>query len=244
MRRFLGFILASLMVVSLTPGVRAQDAQAPAGPQVQAQSGLEQKNYEAYDLGELYVKGEKLPTAQEVTQTSVVTQEDIEAAHSQNVADALSHVPGITITTGAKNQPSVSLQGLNQTETLVLIDGVPYYETNYGLLNLKTIPVDMIDHIEVTKGRLIGVVRAEQPRGRHQHHHEEADGEAFPRCSSAEYGDYRADEESVSHGMKVGMLSYWFGYDRQDSKGWYLSNDFEPQATNLCTRAGGKRLPR
>ena len=242
MRRFLGFILASLMVVSLTPGVRAQDAQAPAGPQVQAQSGLEQKNYEAYDLGEIYVKGEKLSTAQEVTQTSVVTQEDIEAAHSQNVADALSHVPGITITTGAKNQPYVSLQGLNQTETLVLIDGVPYYETNYGYLNLKTIPVDMIDHIEVTKGvssvlygpnSLAGVINiiTRKPTER-------------PSLDArAEYGDYRADEESVSHGMKVGMVSYWFGYDRQDSKGWYLSNDFEPQETQLMYKGkGGKTV--
>ena len=103
-------------------------------------------------MGELYVKGEKLPTSQEVTQTTVVTQEEIEATHSQNVADALSHVPGITVSMGVKNQPSISLQGLNQTETLVLIDGVPYYETNFGLLNLTTIPVEMIDKIVVEKG--------------------------------------------------------------------------------------------
>ncbi|MGD0659564.1 MAG: TonB-dependent receptor [Syntrophorhabdales bacterium] len=246
MRLYLGIIVASLMIVSLTPCVRAEDAQAPAGAQVQAQSqqgpsGLP-KNYEAYDLGEIYVKGEKLPTAQEVTQTSVVTQEDIEATHSQNVADALSHVPGITITTGAKNQPNVSLQGLNQTETLVLIDGVPYYETNYGLLNLKTIPVDMIDHIEVTKGvssvlygpnSLAGVINiiTKKPTER-------------PSLDArAEYGDYQASDLSVSHGMKVGMVSYWFGYDRQDSKGWYLSHDFEPQETQLMYKGpGGKTV--
>ncbi len=35
----------------------------------------------------------------------------------------------------------------------------------------------------------------------------------------AEYGDYQASDLSISHGMKVGMLNYWFGYDRQDSKG-------------------------
>ncbi len=43
---------------------------------------------------------------------------------------------------------------------------------------------------------------------------------------------------SVSHGMKVGPLSYWFGYDRQDSKGWYLSNDFQPQTTSIAHRPG------
>ena len=59
----------------------------------------------------------------------------------------------------------------------------------------------------------------------------------------AEYGDYRADEESISHGMKVGMFSYWFGYDRQDSKGWYLSNGFQPQVTTLMYKGpGGKTV--
>jgi outer membrane cobalamin receptor len=229
------------MVVSLTPGVRAEDAQAPAGAQVQAQSqqspsGLP-KNYEAYDLGELYVRGERLPTSQQVTDMSQVTQEEIEVTHSQNVADALSHVPGITVTTATKNQAYITLQGLNQTETLILIDGVPYYETNYGYLNLKTIPVDMIDHIEVTKGvssvlygpnSLAGVVNIITRK-------------ATERPSfdlRAEYGDYQASELSVSHGMKAGMLNYWFGYDRQDSKGWYLSRDFDPQTTSLNYKPG------
>jgi outer membrane cobalamin receptor len=236
MKRLLGFIPALLIVASLTPGVRAEEAATPADAGIQAPSGLK-KNYEAYDLGELYVKGEKLPTSQEVTQMSVVTQEEIEATHSQNVADALSHVPGITVFTGAKNQPSISLQGLNQTETLILIDGVPYYETNYGLLNLKTIPVSMIDKIVVQKGvssvlygpnSVGGVINiiTRKPTDR-------------PSLElRAEYGDYRADEESISHGMKVGPFSYWFGYDRQDSKGWYLSNSFQPQDTQITSRPG------
>jgi outer membrane cobalamin receptor len=230
MKRLLGVIAASLILVSLTPCARAQetpaDTAAKTGP-----AGLKQ-NYETYDLGELYVKGEKLHTAQEVTQTSVVTQEEIEATHSQNVAQALSHVPGITIMNSYKNQPAVSLQGLNQTETLVLIDGVPYYETSFGLLNLKTIPVEMIDKIVVEKGvssvlwgpnSLAGVINiiTRKPTER-------------PSLDiKAEYGDYQASDLSLSHGMKVGMVNYWFGYDRQDAKGWYLSHDFDPQSTQL-----------
>jgi outer membrane receptor protein involved in Fe transport len=245
MKRWLGFIAALLIVALSTLGVRAEDAQpsAGAGTQTQSQQGLSglPKNYQAYDLGELYVKGEKLPTSEQVTQETVITQEEIEATHSQNVADALGHVPGITVFMGAKNQPSISLQGLNQTETLILIDGVPYYETNYGLLNLRTIPVAMIDKIVVQKGvssvlygpnSLAGVINiiTKKPTER-------------PSLElKAEYGDYRADEESISHGMKVGMLSYWFGYDRQDSKGWYLSNSFQPQQTQLMYKPGMKTL--
>ncbi len=115
MRRLFGFIVASLMVMSLTPGIRAEDAQAPADVKVQTQPNkgrrVCQKNYEAYDLGELYVKGEKLPTSQEVTQTSVVTQEEIEVAHSQNVAEALSHVPGITSPRSLRTSPPSPCRG-------------------------------------------------------------------------------------------------------------------------------------
>ncbi len=230
MKRLLGVIAALLILVSLTPRARAQENTADAATKA-GSTGLKQ-NYETYDLGELYVKGEKLPTAQEVTQTSVVTQEEIEATHSQNVAEALSHVPGITIMNSYKNQPAVSLQGLNQTETLVLIDGVPYYETSFGLLNLKTIPVEMIDKIVVEKGvssvlwgpnSLAGVINiiTRKPTER-------------PSLDiKAEYGDYQASDLSISHGMKVGMVNYWFGYDRQDAKGWYLSHDFDPQLTQV-----------
>ncbi len=237
MKRLLCVIAALMFIATFTPVIRAQEAPANAGIEAQKGPSTLPKNYDAYDLGELYVKGEKLPTSQAVTQMSTVTQDQIEVYHSRNVAEALSHVPGITITTGAKNQPNVSLQGLNQTETLVLIDGVPYYETNYGLLNLKTIPVDMIDHIEVTKGvssvlygpnSLAGVINiiTKKPT------------EKPSLDLKAEYGDYQASDLSVSHGMKVGPLSYWFGYDRQDSKGWYLSNDFQPQTTSIAHRPG------
>ena len=46
-------------------------------------------------------------------------------------------------------------------------------------------------------------------------------------------GTIRQSDLSISHGMKVGMVNYWFGYDRQDSKGWYLSHDFDPQLTQV-----------
>ncbi len=242
MKRLFGIILALLIVVSLCPAVRAQVAQGPAGVGTEAQPGASglQKNYEAFDLGELYVKGEKLPTSEQVTEETIITQEEIEATHSQNVAEALSHVPGITVTTGAKNSPSISLQGLNQTETLVLIDGVPYYETSYGFLNLNTIPVFMIDKIVVQKGvssvlygpnGMAGVINiiTKKPTER-------------PSLDAkAEIGDYREFEGAVSHGMKTGIFSYWFGYDHQQSDGWYMSNGFQPTTTKVDYRPGGNK---
>ena len=59
MKRLLGVIAALLILVSLTPCARAQEATADAAAKA-GLTGLKQ-NYETYDLGELYVKGEKLP---------------------------------------------------------------------------------------------------------------------------------------------------------------------------------------
>ncbi len=235
MKRNLVAIVALLSCFSLAAIAGAQDnndIKAPADVGIKAEPGPTglPKNYEAYDLGELYVKGDKLPTSEQVTEETVITQEEIEATHSQNAAEALSHVPGITVTTGMKNNPALSIHGLNQTETLILIDGVPYYETSYGYLNLNTIPVFMIDKIVVQKGvssvlygpnGMAGVVNiiTKKPTER----------PSFD--AKAEVGDYQAYELSAAQGMKKGIFSYWFGYDRQESGGYYLSQNFTPTTT-------------
>ncbi len=64
----------------------------------------------------------------------------------------MANTPGIRVTTGRKNEPNVSIHGFDQSMILVLIDGVPYYETNYGKLDLNQIPTDNIAKIEITKG--------------------------------------------------------------------------------------------
>lgn len=111
------------------------------------------EGYEAYSLGDVYVKEGKPLIDQQVTITNVVTVEDIQATNSRTVAQALAHVPGIVTTTGAKNQPRVSIHGIfDQSKVLVLIDGVPYYETYFGFLDLNQFPTDNVAKIEVTKG--------------------------------------------------------------------------------------------
>ena len=109
-------------------------------------------DFEAFDLGEIYVTAEKYPASREVTVTTEITAEDIKTTNSKTVAEALSYVPGIRVSTGYKNEPDIQIQGFSQNRNLILIDGVPYYETNYGKLDLNQIPVDNIAKIEITKG--------------------------------------------------------------------------------------------
>jgi iron complex outermembrane receptor protein len=196
------------------------------------------KDYQVFDLGEIFVTSEKPPAVQDVVITNEVSAEDIKATNSHTVAEALAYVPGIRVSTGRKNQPMIQIHGMDQTHVLVLIDGVPYYETKYGWLDLNEIPVDNIARIDVTKGAasvlygpnaLMGVVNiiTKKPT-------EKPSAEAI-----LEVGPHDTNRVSLSHGMKVGIFNYWLNYGHQESDGWRLSDDFDP-VVGTIRRGSGK----
>ena len=102
------------------------------------------EGYEVFDLGEIYITADKVPASKEVTVTTEITAEDIRDTNSRTVAEALNYIPGVYVSGGRKNQPNIQIRGLDQSRALILIDGVPYYETTYGKLDLNQIPVDNV----------------------------------------------------------------------------------------------------
>jgi len=195
------------------------------------------KDYQVFDLGEIFVTSEKPPAVQSMAITNEVSAEDIKATNSHTVAEALAYVPGIRVSTGRKNEPMIQIHGMDQTKILVLIDGVPYYETKYGKLDLNEIPVDNVAKIEVTKGAasvlygpnaLMGVVNiiTKKPT-------EKPSAEAL-----LEVGPHDTNRVSLSHGMKVGIFSYWLNYNHQESDGWRLSRDFDPKIGTITRKPG------
>src|SRR4030042_986355 len=135
-----------------------QEAGKEAGKETGKEAGKEaapseeKKEYEVFDLGEVFVTSDKPPAVREMAIKNEITEEQIKATNSHTVAEALAHVPGIRVSTGRKNEPAIQIHGMPQEKVLVLIDGVPYYETNYGKLDMNQIPVDNIAKIEVIKG--------------------------------------------------------------------------------------------
>jgi outer membrane cobalamin receptor len=186
------------------------------------------KNYQVFDLGEVFVTSDKPPAVQGMAIRNEVTEEQIKATNSQTVAEALAYIPGIRVSTGRKNEPAIQIHGMPQEKILVLIDGVPYYETNYGKLDMNQIPVDNIAKIEVVKGApsvlygpnaLLGVVNIITKKGT----------EKLAAQALAEVGANYTNRESLSHGWKIGMLNYWLNYSHRGSQGWNVSDDFNPK---------------
>jgi len=193
--------------------------------------------YEAFDLGEIYVTAEKFPASREVTVTTEITAEEIKATNSHTVAEALTYVPGVIVSVGRKNQPNIQMRGLDQSRALILIDGVPYYETNYGKLDLNQIPVNNIAKIEITKGdssvlygpnALAGVINIITKKP----------SEKLSADAILEVGEYATSKLSLSHGMKVGIFNYWLNYAHQESGGWRTADDFEPRPGTITRKPG------
>ena len=185
----------------------------------------------AYDLGEVLVTGGKAPTSMDKTAiTTEITAEQIQATNSRTVAEALSHAAGVRVSTGMKNQPNISLHGFDQTRILVLIDGVPYYETKYHYLDLNQLPTDAVEKIVVTKGAASVLYGANAMGGVVNIITKKPVATPKPLVSATtEVGDGGYNREVFSSGWKKGIFSYWLSYTRDELPAWRLSDDFNPQ---------------
>jgi len=199
----------------------------------------EQLGYEAYSLGEIYVSGEKTPITQQTTTTNTITADDIKSTNSRTVAEALSYAPGIRVTTGMKNEPNISIRGFfDQSKILVLIDGVPYYETSAGKLDLNQFTTDNVAKIEITKGAASVLYGANAEGGVINIITKTATGKPFTSIG-VEGGEVDYFKTALSHGMKKGIFSYWLNYDHQQSNGWRMSGDYIPKNGNIVRKPGG-----
>lgn len=188
------------------------------------------EDFESYSLGEVYIKADKPPVVKEVAIVDEVTAEDIQATNSKTVAEALAYVPGVRVTTGTKNEPGISIHGIfDQSRILVMIDGVPYYETKYGKLDLNQFDTDNIAKIEVVKGAA-SVLYGANALGGAINIITRKPVEGKPTFGvRLEAGDVDYYKASAYHGMNTGRFYYWLNYTHAQAHGWRMSDDFQPR---------------
>ena len=200
-------------------------------------SAEEGKDYQVYSLGEIVVRGQN-SAVRDIGITSEVTYEDIQATDSKTVAEALDYVPGVQVTTERKNEASISVQGFDQSKVVVLIDGVPYYETKYGKLDLNQIGTDSIARIDVIKGAA-SVLYGANAEGGVVNIITKQPTEKPSFDANIEIGSKDGRTFSLSHGMKKGIVSYWLGYTHREFDAWPLSDDYVPREGVITRKPGG-----
>lgn len=86
------------------------------------------------------------------TTVEVFNRPAIESAETTDVSDFLERLPSIKVNTGKRGEHLLQLRGFDQTEILILVDGIPMEVPFDGVVDLGKIPSAMIDRIEVVKG--------------------------------------------------------------------------------------------
>ncbi len=196
----------------------------------------EQKNgFKVYSLGQIIVTGKRQKEKTGIS--TIVTSAKIKAEDSHTVAEALQYVPGLFVTTGYKSEPDVTIHGFDQSHILILIDGVPYYETKYGSLDLNQITTDNISEIIVEKGNQSVLYGANAEAGVINIITKKSSGKPFI-SAKIEAGEKNASRVSISHGMKYGNLNYWLNYTHKKSDAWRLSDKFTPRLGKVKIRPG------
>jgi iron complex outermembrane receptor protein len=212
----------------------------PIGP-VWAQE-KEEENYREYTLGEVVVRAER-SAVREISITTEITPADFEATNSDTVSEALTFVPGVQVTMGRKFLPYISIHGFDQKRILTLIDGVPYYETKYGSLDLNQIAVDGVARIDVVKGAASVLYGANAEAGVINIITKKATETPY-FSANLEAGLDGVDggfKAGLSHGMKKNMFSYWLSYSHREWDSWEVSDDFVPREGVI--QIGRNRIP-
>jgi outer membrane receptor protein involved in Fe transport len=116
------------------------------------------------NVQEVVVTGSRiqgLTNAESPTPIGVYTSEEIALTKATNLEDILGKMTGITLNTtlasnnGGGGSSSIALRDIGVSRTLVLIDGqrlIPVFGTTFAVPDLNSIPISMVDRIEVLRG--------------------------------------------------------------------------------------------
>lgn len=89
-----------------------------------------------------------------VSDVVILTRADIEKSTGRTLPEILARAPGVQFSAngGLGKNSSVNIRGAEARHTVLLIDGVRFGSATSGSPNWDTIPVDMIERIEILKG--------------------------------------------------------------------------------------------
>jgi len=181
------------------------------------------QNLRAPSLAETVVTATRTPQplSDLVADVTVLDRETIETSGATGLADVLARVPGIEISRngGPGTTTSVFLRGAESRFTAVYIDGVRMDSQATGGAAWESIPLALIDRIEVLRGpagavygsdAMGGVVQIFTKRG-------ERGVAPYVGMGIGSHGTYKA-EAGVSGAS--GTIDYAFGIAREQSKGF------------------------
>jgi outer membrane cobalamin receptor len=160
-----------------------------------------------FELPEVEVAGKRpqLPSTSPAA-VSVITAQELAAIGALSVADALRVLPEVRIkdSGGPGSLTTVSIRGSASTQVLILLDGIPLNRPDQASVDLSTLPIQNVDHIEVLRGPFSAIYGSAALGGVVN-----IVTRAVPQSSfSARAGSYGESADVVSFGGALDGLTY------------------------------------
>ena len=190
---------------------------------------------------------------------TVITKEQIEHSAGKDLPQILSEQTGL-IVNGANSNPSkdksVYLLGAKNDYTLLLIDGVPLLDGSgltVGAYDLRMIPVDQIDHIEILQGSQSTLYGSNAVAGVINIITKKGGAKKIGFSGSSSYGSYHTYNGNANLHGSTKLVDYNLNYNYTSTKGIseatdttgkanYDKDGFQRQSfqANLSFNAGSK----
>ena len=216
-------ILGILFTIALTmTGVLAR----PAAAQHAGGHG-EQKPGEAMVLEEMVIKGERVQeyVVNHPQQTMTMDAAEMEERNFGEVGDALKAMPGVDVqSSGGRPGARISIRGSGGDGVLVLVNGRPLNSSQYGGVELGSLPIENVKRITVFKppvpvwlgpGAKAGAINIETKGGGKDRAQKQTSSRIKLRG-----GSYGTANVSLSHerGLDKGSLMLTAGGSHEDGK--------------------------
>jgi len=200
---FMICIIALLQIFAVIPGIAAENTE------------------QLFNLDEIVVIASKFPEKllDSVASVEVITEEEIEMAQANNLADILSSVSGLEISDygNVGGIKAISIRGSSPEQVLVMIDGRPVNDPQTGKIDLGLIPASIIEKVEIYRGpasaiyganALGGVVNIITKKGK-------GDSECAINVNTGSFGtqEYEASYQGTSDDLSYFVSGNYFKTD-------------------------------
>lgn len=174
-------------------------------------------------LGETVVTANRTaqPLSDLVADVSVLGREDIERSGANSLPDILARVPGIEMVRngGPGSTTSLYIRGGETRYTAVYIDGVRVDSQSTGGATWESIPLALIDRIEVLRGPASAVYGSDAMSGVIQIFTRKGEGGFSPFVSTG-VGTYATRKTEAGFSGSQGAFDYALGFGDESSKGF------------------------
>ena len=208
---FMICIIALLQILAVIPGIAAENTE------------------QIFNLDEIVVIASKFPEKllDSVASVEVITEEEIEMAQANNLADILSSVSGLEISDygNVGGIKAISIRGSSPEQVLVMIDGRPANDPQTGKIDLGLIPASIIEKVEIYRGPASAIYGANALGGVVNIITKKGKGDS-KYAVNVNAGTYGAQDYEASYQGSNDDLNYYFS-------GNYFTNDGDRENSQL-----------